>query len=135
MYSDYAKNYQTYLLNFGSFLAGNGSMPSFIATIDFSYERNLLQNASSAETLIYNTNAMYDQVAAARTIKEIYKTPKDYFADYQTFLNKETANINFLATEVANQQTVLIDRMSISKSIKAFASRLQKKISLINPQV
>ena len=135
MYSDFATKYQKYLKSFGAYLLGDKSAPTFDTDIDFSYERNHLQNATSAETLIQLTHAMYHQVAAARTLKEIYKKPSDYFTDYKDFLTKETDNIDFLKTEVQNQTDTTISRMSISKTLKGFSSILQKKLSLINPKV
>ena len=135
MYSDFVKKYQSFLTSFGTYLTGKNTAPTFDHTIDYSAERTILQNASSAETLIYTTNAMYDQAAVMRTIKELYKTPKDYFKDYQTFLAAQQNTITFLGQEFEKQNATIKARMDISKSIKGFSSTLQKKLSLINPQV
>ncbi len=135
MYADFVEKYKSFLTDFGSYLTGNNTAPTFDATINFATEHTILQNASSAETLIYTTNAMYDQAAVMRTIKEMYKTPKDYFADYKVFLANQQTTIEFLGNEFERQSNTIKTRMNVSKSIKSFSPTLQKKLSLIDPQV
>lgn len=132
MYSDFLAKSQAYLDSFKTFIQGNGTAPTFDKTIDFSDERNILQNASSAETLIYISNAMYDQAAAMRTIKEIYKSPQDYYKEHQKFLEKTTTSNEFLGAEFKRQQATLNSRISIAKAFKSRRMTLKLSSLLAN---
>jgi hypothetical protein len=128
---DYTKTYLEYIKNIGSYLAGNSSAPTLDIKINVSKDLNTLKNSLSAETLIYTSNAVYDQNAMARSLIEIYKKPKDYFKEYQDFLIKEQSKTEFLNNEFQVQLNNIQDNIQQSKNIINLSPTLQKKLSLI----
>lgn len=116
------------------FLTGNGqSQPTLEISVNFSKELNAVKNATSSGTIIQLTNALYDQVAFKRSITEIYKTAKDYYTEYQSFLNNIKKNLDFMQKDVSNNHELVLENLESSKIFKKSANVFQKKISLINP--
>lgn len=130
-FTDYTKTYLQFIKNIGSYLSGNSSAPTLDLIINTSKDINTLRNSLSAETLIYTSNAVYDQIAMARSLAEIYKKPKDYFNEYQTYLIKEQNKTEFLDSEFQKQEQKINDNIKQSKNLISLSPTLQKKISLI----
>ena len=116
------------------FLAGNGqSQPTLEISVNFSKELNAVKNATSSGVIIQLTNALNDQVALIRSINEIYKTAKDYYTEYQSFLNNIKKNLDFMQKDVSSNHELVLENLESSKIFKKSANIFQKKISLINP--
>lgn len=116
------------------FLTGNGqSQPNLEISVNFSKELNAVKNATSSGVIIQLTNALYDQVAFKRSINEIYKTAKDYYTEYQIFLNNIKKNLDFMQKDVSSNHELVLENLESSKIFKKSANVFQKKISLINP--
>lgn len=134
-YSSYIDTYLQFIRNIGSYLAGNSSAPTLDLSVNITKDLNTLRNSSSAEHLITTSNAIYDQVAISRTLKEIYKKPKDYFSEFQASINNEIKKTEFNGDEFAKQQTSIEQNINKSKGMKNISPALQYKLSLIDPSV
>lgn len=130
-FNSYAERTKEYITKLGSYLTGKTSAPNISTDIDTSTELNALHNVSSAEQLIQLSNAFYDQVAAKRCLKEIYKKPKDYLEEFNLSLKTSIDSLDSL-NENVNTQLESVERNKVrSQSIRSISSRLQLKLSLI----
>ena len=131
-FADYTTTYLEYIKKVGAYLAGQSSAPTLKITINPSKDLNTLRNSVSAENLIYTSNAVYDQMAMVRSLKEIYKKPKEYFAEHKLNLEKETSKTTFLKEEFQRQEANIKENTEASKNQKNLSPILQKKLSLIS---
>jgi len=129
---DYTKTYLEFIKNVGSYISGTSSAPTLDLTINTSKDLNTLRNSLSAETLISTSNAVYDQMAIARSLVEIYKKPKDYFKEYQDYLTLEQSKVESNTSDFQIQEKTIQDNIQKSKNLMSLSSSLQKKLSLIS---
>lgn len=134
-YQLFAIRYKEYLKKFGSYLLSSNGAPNFDIEIDYTDELNAIQNVSSAEQLIYLTNALLDQAAIKRCMKEVYKTPSDYYKEHEKFLNDELKRITFSEEEVKKQHESVVSNINRSKNIKIYSRSLQRKLSLLGSKI
>lgn len=134
MFQQYVEKYKTYLTGWAGLISGKSSSVNFDCDINTCSELNALRNASSAEQLVHLSNAYYDQVAIGRTLKEIYKKPKDYLKQFAEQTALQIAALENTGKEVASQVLSVESTIQQSKSNNALSGNLQKKLSLINSE-
>jgi len=133
-YKEYVSKFKDHLTNWGSFASGKGSCQNFDAKIDTTQELHALRNAVSAEQLIHLSNAYYDQVAIGRSIKELYKTPKDYFAQFEA-ANKAASNeAEAFGAEVESQHTQVKASIESAQAARNLSPDWQLKLSKIRSE-
>lgn len=133
-YLNYIAKFKAYLTSWAAFATGNGSAETFDYKINTAQELNALRNATTVNDMIQLSNAYYDQVGIGRSINELYKKPKDYFADYIAFNSALSQKLDNLGTEVTNSQTNVQNNLDMKKSISSISKRLQLKLSLISSE-
>jgi hypothetical protein len=131
-YLNYLAQIKTFLTNWSSCMAGNGSTNTFDYKISTAKELNNLKNAVTVNDMVQMGNAYYDQVGIGRAMTELYKKPKDYFADFVAFNTTQLADLTNLGNEVTNSYTNISDTSLSNKSIKSISAKLQLKLSLIS---
>ena len=117
-----------------AYLSGSQSAPTLDVEVDFKKELNAIHNASSSEQMVHLSNALYDQVAAERSLKEIYKKPNDYFNEFKESLDRQMPVLDNMQAEVATQHESVAKTLEVSKSYKSINPKLQLKLSLIDPK-
>lgn len=125
-YSDYAKKFNDYLTNFTNFISGKESTISIDTKIDMSEELKAIGNISTANQLIDISNAIYDQLAFQRTMKEIYKKPYEYFSEHKTMLETYSNKLN-VCNDTLSKHT---DNLNITRSnnLKTISTKLHSKL-------
>ena len=114
-------------------MTGSGTNTNtFDYTISTAKELNNLKNATTVNDMVQMGNAYYDQVGIGRAVKELYKKPKDYFADFVTYNTTQLTQLTNLGNEVTNSYTNISDTTLSNKSIKSISSKLHLKLSLIS---
>jgi hypothetical protein len=130
-YQDYLAKFKTHLSNWSLFSSGKGSASTFDTNIDAKVELNALKNSASAEQLIQLGNAYYDQIAIGRAIKEMYKTPKDYYAQFDAFSKNILERANIFGQDVAKQHIGVQETIEATKASRMLSSDWQKKFANI----
>jgi hypothetical protein len=130
-FKTYYEKSKEYLNQLSSYLTGNNSAPNLKLDINPSKELNALHNVCSADQLIQLSNAFYDQVAAKRSLNEIYKKPKDYLLEYKTSIESQIKNLDFMDSDIDDQLESVANNSLWSQSIRSISSNLQLKLSLI----
>jgi hypothetical protein len=133
-FQSFLEKYKSFLTNWGKSASGEGTTETFDYKINTKQELNALQNASTINDMVQLSNGYYDQVGIGRAIKELYKTPKDYLADFKLFNETSIKQLDNLAIEVADSTTNVADTIEKSKSIKGISHKLQLKLSLIKSE-
>ena len=134
MFQQYVDKYKSYLTSWAGLISGKSSSTNFECDINTNAELNALRNASSAEQLVHLSNAYYDQVAIGRTLKEIYKKPKDYLKQYNEFIQNQLTSLDITSKEVTSQVTSISATIQQSKSMNSLSGNLRKKLSLIKSE-
>lgn len=127
-YQDFAEAQKTHLNKLGEYIDGSKPAPTFDAKIDFAKELQGVQNATTAEQKIHLANALYDQVAVSRSLKELYKKPSDYFKEFKDSLDVPV--IDATIKEVANQHESVKSTIVKSKVLGSL-----KKAKRINTDI
>lgn len=130
-FKEYSEKSKEYLNQLGNYLTGKNSSPTLEIDIDLSKELNAIHNVSSAEQLIQLSNAFYDQVAAKRSLIEIYKKPKDYLNEFKISIDERISSLDNLSSNVDEQHDSVIANKVKSQSLKSISKKLQLKLSLI----
>lgn len=133
-YKDFCEKFKDLIAGWKKFAAGDGSVNNAEVNISAAHELNALRNAASSEQLVHLSNAYYDQVAMGRSIKELYKRPKDYLKDYDKSLDFKAAHIDGMNKEVQDQHERVKKTINVSKSGRKIAPTLQKKLSRIKSE-
>lgn len=128
-FQQYLEKYKSFLTNWGKAASGNGTTESFDYKINTAQELNALRNAVTVNDMVQLSNAYYDQVAIGRSLKELYKKPKDYLADFVVFNTASLKQLDNLGEEVANSHAN-IDKVKIQKK-SMIDDKMHKKLSLI----
>lgn len=133
-FQQFLEKYKSFLTNWGKSASGEGTTETFDHEINTKQELNSLQNASTINDMVQLSNGYYDQVGIGRAIKELYKTPKDYLADFKLYNETLIKQLDNMGIEIANSTTNVSDTIEKSKSIKGISNKLQLKLSLIKSE-
>lgn len=133
-YSDFKNTINKYLTGWKDFAGGKSSTPTLDVKISTSYELNALKNSVSAEQMIQLGNAYYDQVALGRSIKELYKLPKDYFDELSVELTNNVNSMDDLATRTAEQHVNIQRSIEMSRALTTLSPSMQSKLSTVKSE-
>lgn len=133
-FQSFLEKYKSFLTNWSKSASGEGTTETFDYKINTSQELNNLRNASTVNDMVQLTNGYYDQVGIGRSIKELYKTPKDYLADFILYNEMSMKRLDNLGVEIADSTINVVDTIEKSKSIKGLSQKFQKKLSLIKSE-
>lgn len=134
MFQQYVEKYKQYLIGWAGLISGQSNSSNFDCIINTNEELNTLRNSSSAEQLIHTSNAYYDQVAIGRTLKEIYKKPKDYLKQFAEQTDLQIKSLDITRQEVSNQIDSIQATIQQSKSMNSLSPSIQKKLLLIKSE-
>jgi hypothetical protein len=126
-YKDFQEKYKKLLSNWKAFARYEESAQTQEISINASYELNAVKNATTAEQIVHLSNAYYDQIAASRSIAELYKKPKDYFLALEKFADNQLASVEALDKEVETQHDRVRKMISSSKALARISSYMDKK--------
>lgn len=124
-YQDFAEAQKTHLNKLSEYIDGSSPAPTFDVKIDFAKELQGAQNSTTSEQKIHLANALYDQVATSRSLKELYKKPSDYFEEFKKSL--DVPSIDSSIKEVSNQHESV--KSTIVKSKVLNVLKKQKRIN------
>ena len=133
-YKDYVVKFKEHLDNWGLFASGKGSCKNFDSKINTAQELNALRNAVSAEQLIHLSNAYYDQVSIGRSIKELYKKPKDYLKQFEAANQMQIEAATAFGKEVESQHDKVKGSIESAKAARSLSSDWQLKLSKIESE-
>ena len=133
-YSDFKTTVNGYLEGWQKFTSGESSTPTLNVKISAAYELNALKNSTSAEQMIQLGNAYYDQVALGRSIKELYKLPKDYLEELSNEITDSVNAISDLAGRTSEQHSSVQRSIEASKALITLSSSMQRKLSSIKSE-
>lgn len=133
-FQQYKERFKSFLTNWSKSVSGNGTTETFDYKVNTSKELNALRNASTINDVVQLSNAYYDQVGIGRAIKELYKTPKDYFKDFVALNEITLKQLDNLGNEVETSHTNVNNTIDQNKSIKALSKKMQLKLSLIKSE-
>jgi hypothetical protein len=133
-FQSFLEKYKSFLTNWSKSASGEGTTETFDYKINTKQELNALQNVSTINDMVQLSNGYYDQVGIGRAIKELYKTPKDYLADFKSYNETLIKKLDNIGSEVADSTINVADTIEKSKSIKGISHKLQLKLSLIKSE-
>jgi hypothetical protein len=133
-FQSFLEKYKSFLTNWSKSASGEGTTETFDYQINTKQELNALQNVSTINDMVQLSNGYYDQVGIGRAIKELYKTPKDYLADFKSYNEMLIKRLDNIGGEVADSTINVANTIEKSKSIKGISQKLQLKLSLIKSE-
>jgi hypothetical protein len=133
-FQSFLEKYKSFLTNWSKSASGEGTTETFDYKINTKQELNALQNVSTINDMVQLSNGYYDQVGIGRAIKELYKTPKDYLADFKSYNETLIKKLDNIGGEVADSTINVANTIEKSKSIKGISHKLQLKLSLIKSE-
>lgn len=125
-YNDFVEKFNKYLTNFTGFISGKESTTSLDLNIDMSDEIKSINNISTANQLIDISDAIYDQLAFQRTMKEVYKKPYEYFSEHKKMLEDYSNKLNTRNENVNKHKNNL--NVTRSNNIKSISTKLYSKL-------
>lgn len=128
-FSDFCQSLKEHLINVTSYLKGEKSIITFDPSIQPNLELNAIKNSASARQIISLSKAYYDQVAYKRTLNEIYKTPKQYYIEYETILKSELESLETQMIDTKEQHISVLNTLPIAKELCNTSTDLQSKLA------